>query len=387
MKRLFAILVAVVILAFPLTAYAEISNDDLNSVISDLDLNALEEKFNEESSGNSLFDNQNFYSVLEDFSQNGVTDLTVENALNTIAESLKEVFLKSLPIVLQIIVILVVMSVLKNLQGSFEKANVSKTAFFAGYVVICSLSANILIGSISAATQALESISGLVDTLTPILITLLTAMGGLASSALMSPAMAALTGSMYLLIKSFIFPAIIVCAVVYLTSGVSTTLKLNRFGALVESAVKWTLGILFTVYIGICALKGFSGAALDGLSIRTAKYTIDHSVPVIGGMFSDTVDTLVACSLIVKNAIGAIGMILIAGAIFMPLAVIMINMFLFKIASAVAEPFADEQSAQLLSKLGNVMTLLFVTLLVCGAMAFIAIALLLGASNVNMMMR
>ena len=49
---------------------------------------------------------------------------------------------------------------------------------------------------------------------------------------------------------------------------------------------------------------GRSAAAVDGVSIRTAKYAMDNFIPIVGGMFADTVDTLVGCSLIVQNAVG-----------------------------------------------------------------------------------
>jgi hypothetical protein len=39
---------------------------------------------------------------------------------------------------------------------------------------------------------------------------------------------------------------------------------------------------------------GVSLAGYDGISIRTAKYTVDTVVPVVGGMLSDLVELLVA---------------------------------------------------------------------------------------------
>ncbi len=44
-------------------------------------------------------------------------------------------------------------------------------------------------------------------------------------------------------------------------------------------------------------------------------------MPVIGGAFKDTADTLVGCSIVVKNAVGAVGLagfLLIVSATLMP---------------------------------------------------------------------
>ena len=151
--------------------------------------------------------------------------------------------------------------------------------------------------------------------------------------------------------------------------------------------MKWFLGIILVVFIGITTIKGLTGAAIDGLSFKTAKFTVDKMVPVIGGMFSETLDTLMACSLIVKNAVGVVGLILLVCALAAPLATLIVNLFLLKFAAAVAEPFSDERCVAMLSSMGNTVMLLFVTLLTCVAMAFIVITLLMGTADISMMMR
>lgn len=54
------------------------------------------------------------------------------------------------------------------------------------------------------------------------------------------------------------------------------------------------------MFLGAMSLQGVTSASIDGVAIRAAKYAVDNFVPVVGGMFSDTMDTLVGCTLIVK---------------------------------------------------------------------------------------
>ena len=79
---------------------------------------------------------------------------------------------------------------------------------------------------------------------------------------------------------------------------------LTRMAQLLRGAVCWLLGVSFTVFLGAMSLQGVTSASIDGVAIRAAKYAVDNFVPVVGGMFSDTMDTLVGCTLIVKNALG-----------------------------------------------------------------------------------
>lgn len=107
---------------------------------------------------------------------------------------------------------------------------------------------------------------------------------------------------------------------------------------------EWTLGFGFTVFIGVMTVQGVSAAAVDGVSIRTAKYAMDNFIPIVGGMFADTVDTLVGCSLIVQNAVGVLGLILLLGALAAPLLRTVATMFLYRAASALLQPIGDSRS-------------------------------------------
>jgi len=378
----------------PLTAYgAEETGDEeleqtlaggVESLLGELDLEKLRELYD---TMPELFGGMSFEEAIREIAENGLTQITAEQAINAAFGALKSSLVGNGWYIVEIIVLLLAAALLGNLRSSFSQASVSKAAFWATYIVICTLTIAMISQCVSVTRQALDTLFSLVETLTPILVALLTGMGGLTTSNLLSPALAGLTGGVFAVIKSVVFPAILVSAVFSLSSNISSTIKLNKFSDLIDSAVKWFLGIVLVLFIGITTVKGLTGAALDGVSIKTAKFAVDKMVPVIGSMFSDTLDTLMACSLIVKNAVGVVGLVLMVCILGAPLATLIVNMFLLKIAAAVAEPFADPGSVNMLSAMSNTVMLLFITLLSCIAMAFILITLFMGAADMSMMMR
>lgn len=385
MKKLI-IIAAILMIIMPTLAYAENSSidDGIDEVLSGTDYYDLEILYNDILGENA---EQPFEELVREISKNGLSELTAEQAVDLIFESVKNAVFGNIGIIVQIILIIVAAGILKHMQPSFKDSGVSKAAYFAVYFVIASLCTSILMSAVYTAKDTIEVLASIMEIITPILITLLTAMGGISSSALLSPAMAGITGSVFVLIKEVVFSAIIIAAVLYLISGISSVIKLEKFGALVESFIKWFIGIVTTLYMGITAIKGLSGAALDGLSARTAKFAIDNSVPIVGKMVSDSVDTLVACSLIVKNSIGIVGLILIIAAVLAPIAYLVANMFMVKIAAAIAEPFADSDITKLIEKIAGIIKLVFITLLSCALMVFIAVTLTVGVSNINIMLR
>lgn len=359
-------------------------SEGIDEVISEVELSGLEEWFN---SSRDAFGGASLEEAIRQVGENGLDQFSAEQVINAVFAELSGALVANGGNIVQILIILLLGGILMNMRGSFSSEGVAKAGFWTVYVLVSALAAGMLVGCVNTARTAMEQLTEMTETLTPILIALLSSVGGLVSESVLNPVMAALTGSVFVLIRTIVFPAILVSAVLALASNMSSTIKLGKMSKLIESGVKWFIGIVMMIFLGVMAIKGLTGATIDGLSFKTAKYTIDKLVPVIGGMFSDTLDTLMSCSLIVKSAVGAVGLITIAVVLAGPLATLLVNMFLFKIASAVAEPFADSSCVNMLSSMGNVVLLMFVCLLTCIAMSFISISLLMGTANLSAALR
>lgn len=221
----------------------------------------------------------------------------------------------------------------------------------------------------------------------PLLVTLLAAVGGTASSAFYQPAVMAAAGSMTTLIQHITMPLAVSVAVLTMVGGVSEGLRLSRMCGLFRQAANWTLGFGFTVFIGVMTVQGVGAAAVDGVSIRTAKYAMDNFIPIVGGMFADTVDTLVGCSLVVHNAVGTLGLLLLLGALLTPLLRTVMTLFLYRTAAAVLQPMSDGPLCRAIGGYAEVFSLLFIIQLSVGAMFLLLVAQLITVGNLTVMLR
>ena len=229
--------------------------------------------------------------------------------------------------------------------------------------------------------------SGWMQALFPLLVTLLAAVGGTASSAFYHPAVMAAAGSMTALIEHVTMPLAVSVAMLSMVGGFSEGLKVSRLCRLLRQAANWTLGLGFTIFIGVMSVQGLSAAAVDGVSIRTAKYAMDHFIPIVGGMFADTVDTLVGCSLVVHNAVGTLGLLVLLGALLLPLLRTVMTLFLYRAAAALLEPMADGPLCRTIGGYADVFSLLFIIQLSVGAMFLVLIAQLITVGNWTVMLR
>ena len=103
---------------------------------------------------------------------------------------------------------------------------------------------------------------------------------------------------------------------------------------------------------------------------------------MIGSLVSGSVDTLLACSLLVKNALGAGAVLLVAGVLVSPLLDIMTLQIAFRISAAIMEPVADSRLTKGISALADVlsgyMTYAPATLVIKAVMALVAAMLYRG---------
>ncbi len=236
-------------------------------------------------------------------------------------------------------------------------------------------------------TQTITRMAEWMQALFPLMITLLAAVGGTASSALYQPAVMAAAGSMTALIQQATLPLASGVAVLTMAGGLSDGLRVSRLCKLLRQAACWTLGFGFTVFIGVMSVQGMNAASLDGVSIRTAKFAMDRFIPIVGGMFADTVDTLVGCSLVVHNAVGVLGLILLLSALLLPLLRVVMTMFLYRTAAALLEPVADNPLCRAIGSYADVFQLLFVIQLSVGAMFLLLVAQLITVANWTVMLR
>lgn len=356
--------------------------EGIDATLDELDLTELEGIYEEdELLGGSLRE------AIVKISNEGLKDITAEQAFRVILEEVIDCLKSKMGEAVQIVIMILAMSLLKQLSSGLRGMEVSGAAFTAGYALICTLTANILIGVVTDARAGINSLTGVTEAITPLLTAMLTGLGATSGANVMSPIMSALTGTVFTLIDKVVFPAILVMTVLAMISGFSKEIDLSGFVELAEKGTKWILGLTAIVFIGLITIKGIGGSAIDGIYFRTAKYTVEKMVPVVGSMFSDTFDTLMACGVIVQNTVGTVGMIMIAAKLIAPILSIAVDILLLKAAAAIAAPLANRGSRDMLSSASKMAELANVTLLVCSMMAFISIALLIGSAGVSFMMR
>lgn len=289
---------------------------------------------------------------------------------------------------LVMIVVLTVFSMLmETLQSAFERNTVSKVAYSVTYIVLIIIAINSFSVAIGYARAAIEGMIHFMIAMIPLLLTLLASMGNIVTVSVLHPLIIFMIHTVGTLIYTIIFPLLFFSAVLHIVSSLSDKYKVTQLANLLRTVSASILGVFLTVFLGVISVQGVTAAATDGITVRTAKYVTGNFVPVVGRMLSDATDTVVSASMLVKNAIGLVGVIVIVLLCAFPALKVLALALIYNLTAAVMQPLGDSPIVTCLKTIGKSMIYVFAALASVGLMFFLAITILVAAGNVSVMLR
>ena len=377
-NRLPALVLLLLLLALPGPALSETLQEGIAQTIAGLDLAAFEQAVAE----SGLFA-QDAASLLESLAS-GQMVMDAQETLKWLAHQAAGIFTDTLWRMTRLLIPALISAVAEQLQPG---RRVTDAAHYGGLLLTMGFLVADLEAYVALCRTSVSEMAGLMQALFPLLVTLLAAVGGTAGSMFYQPAVMAAAGSMTTLVQQATMPLATAVAVLTMVSGLSRQLRVSKLRRLIRQAADWTLGLGFTVFIGVMTVQGLSAAAVDGVSIRTAKYAMDNFSPIVGGMFADTVDTLVGSSLLIQNAVGVLGLMVLLGRLMIPLLRTVAAMLLYRAVAAVLEPMSDSPLCGCISDYSEVFSLLFIIQLSVGAMFLLLVAQLVMVGHLTVMLR
>lgn len=310
-----------------------------------------------------------------------------ETLFRALADSLFRELSGSAQSCLQLMVPAIFLGVLEKIRGSFSRAALGESLQAACCLMLSAAMARDLGTHMRLSQQSVSNMADLMQALFPLLLTLLAAVGGTAGAAFFQPTVAAACGTMTALVRHVTLPLALAGALSAILNHLSPRMQVGRLSRLFQTIAKWTLGVSFTIFLSVSALQSLGAAAADGVSIRTAKYAVDHFVPVVGGMFADTMDTLVGASLLIKNALGITGLMLLLSAAAGPLIQTLSAVMLYRACAALLQPVTSPDISACIQDFSDVLMLFFIIQLSVAAMFLLLAAQMLAVGNLTVMLR
>ena len=286
------------------------------------------------------------------------------------------------------IVILTVFSMmLETMQTAFERNAVSKVAYSITYMVMIVLAVNSFNVAIGYARDAITGMIQFMMAMVPLLLTLLATMGSVVTVSVLHPVIIFMIHVVGAIIYTVVFPLLFFSAVLHIVSAISDKFKVTQLANVLRNLSVGLMGVMLTVFLGVISVQGATGSVTDGVTMRTAKFITGNFVPVIGRTFSDAADTVVSASLLVKNAIGIAGVVILLFLCAFPAIKILTLALIYNISAAIMQPLGDSPIVNCLQTIGKTLIYVFAAVAAVGLMFFLAITIILTAGNATVMVR
>lgn len=218
-------------------------------------------------------------------------------------------------------------------------------------------------------TQAREQIfycKGALMGFVPVFSSMLVAGGQPASAAIFSGFFLSTALFLAEIAATVVLPLIQMLIALHTASGLCDVSVVSAMAQMVQRVVKWGLGLVSTIFVTFLGLQNFLAGASDSLAMKTGKFLISSSIPIVGQAVSSTIGA-VGAGIKLARGTAAIGLLVAIAVCFVPVLVqTVLYWWAFSAAATIAKGVEQPQCAQLLKAAAGCTSLCGLTLLFYG---------------------
>lgn len=311
------------------------------------------------------------------------TNKIYKGILNLFGKEIKN----TLKVLGSILIIIVVHSIFKSISENLGNQSISQITYYIQYILIVTLIMANFTEIIAMTRDTIQNLVGFMNSLTPILITLMITTGSIVSANVIQPVILLVISFIGNIISNLILPIVLVSTILGIISQISSKIQIDKLAKFFNSSVIWVLGIVLTIFVGTLSLEGTLSSSVDGLTAKTTKAAVANFIPVVGKVLGDSIDTVLGCASILKNAVGMVGVIVVIGICSIPIIKLGTLTIMYHLTAALCQPIADEKIIKLLEHMGGTFKILLAITFAVSIMLMIGITLVIKISNSGLMYR
>ena len=236
-------------------------------------------------------------------------------------------------------------------------------------------------------SEAIQVMSGFVYALLPVLLTLLASLGAVSSVGVFNPVMLAAVSMALHVCRSFVLPLLHISGALTVGGNLSPNLSMAGLARLSRDVAMGVFGIMLTLFSAVLGLLGLTGSVVDGLGMKAVKSASGIFIPIVGRTIADVMDTVISTSLLLKNTIGVLGLMILLLICILPAVKILVLSLMFRLAAALAETLGDVRLAAAYNALGGVVTMFFAVTAAAGIFFFFVVSITIAMGNLTVAVR
>jgi stage III sporulation protein AE len=349
----------------------------VNEQLSSMDMTKLEQLFDLAASKGNVFGDVSPGEVIRSILR-GDPIFSFHDIIAAVTGQFMHEIYGSIILGVQLVVICIIIGLMKNLADSFSEDTVSTLG-----VIVCSCCVMVLclksfMDIYQVCSSAVETMTVTMQVLLPVMVPLLIAMGGFTSGGVLNPLIVTAITIFNSIIQKFIMPAVYLSCIFILVNSLSDRDYVKKLALLIRGVAVTAIGLAVTLFSGLTIIQGLVTKTADGMLAKTAKYSVDNFVPIVGSFAADSLDLILSCTTIIKNGIGIFGLLIILTLLIVPMIKILAVALVFKLSAVVIEPIGNKTISDCLNEVGNTVITLAIILFLVAMMFIIFLSVIIG---------
>lgn len=312
----------------------------------------------------------------------GDVEMTLESVGRYIYEHIFLEITANRTALLQIIGIALLGAVFTNFSVAFAKNHVAATGFYITYLILFSLLLTAFMAAFNVASGMLEFLVDFMSALLPAFCTAIAFAAGSASASGFYAVMAMAVTVVDWLICHLLLAAIQVYMLLSLADHMSKDQYLSRMCELIRTLICWALKTMLGLTLGLNVIQGLILPAFDSFK-SSAFMKLSSVIPGIGNAINAAARTAIGSGVLIKNAIGVGGLVVILIICALPLVKLLIITLMYKAAGAVIEPVSDPRIVECLQMTADSVLLLLMAVGTAVLLFVLSLAVIASSSNLS----
>lgn len=331
----------------------------------DIDYSEIQEVIDDVMADGNEFDFNDYTQRL----MNGEEPLSLSSIGNQLLNSIKGEIKANLGTFATLITIALIAALFTNLSMAFKNNQVSETGYYVTYLLLFGLLISSFIIASNIAATAIGSILDFMKALVPTYLMSVGFTSGATTSFVYYEAALMLITLVDFVIIKVVIPMINFYLIITLANNLSKEDTLSKLAGLFSSAISWLLKSLLAAVIGFNVIQGLIVPVADQVK-RSTLLKASEALPGVGDALSGVTETILGAGVLLKNAIGVSGLIVVLIICAVPFLKLLVITAVFKVGAAALQPISDKRFIECISASAKSAAMLLQTVFV-GAVLFL----------------
>lgn len=309
----------------------------------------------------------------------GGNTFSFQQILEDIKTGIKNEIKANLGILTSLISVAIIAAVFTNFSFAFQNNQVAETGFYVSYLLLFSILTVSFVGASQIAKEALEAVLSFMKALIPTYFLAVTFSSSATTSTVFYQATLYLITFVDLLLIRLVIPLINIYLIISMANNISKEDLLSKLGDLISMIIKWLLKTLLAAVVGFNAIQGLILPVADNVK-KSVLLKAAGAIPGVGDVLGSITESVIGAGVLLKNAIGIAGVVIILVICFVPILKLVITTLIYRISSAVVQPISDKRMLNCVSSSAEAASMLLQTVIV-GAVLFLLTITIVAATT------